>query len=284
MTVSIYTDGSSLGNPGPGGWAFICDKHEESGHEAHTTNNRMEIIAAMKALEYVQKKHITGTIGIYTDSNLVLSTMTKGWKRKTNHDLWDRLDALAAKQPLQWHKVPAHKDNVLNNRVDELARSAAMKIAGMDSPIMAQDMPTNPHPHASSAPTATAQSSRTATAINNHPISETAYLESPHYLCPTCRKQTAGLLGINKEGTHIRVDCPTCRTFIKFAPHTAATVRIAKKRVLLSPDEITAYGKKLTGKHAIKNTLGKSISKPELKGYTKKEIDALIQSSHNTLF
>ncbi len=122
--VEIYTDGACLGNPGPGGWAaIILDEDGEaegplSGFEEHTTNNRMEILAAVKGLEAVSP----GTeVTLYTDSQYLVNTMTKGWKRRTNLDLWDALDKETSKRKVTWRWVRGHNGNRLNEQADKLA-------------------------------------------------------------------------------------------------------------------------------------------------------------------
>ena len=117
MTVKIYTDGACRGNPGPGGWGVLLRyKNKEkalSGAETHTTNNRMELQAAIEGLT-VLKKHCC--VDLYTDSNYLRQGMNswlaqwkqKGWKNAKkesvkNVDLWQQLDALASKHTVQWH-------------------------------------------------------------------------------------------------------------------------------------------------------------------------------------
>ncbi|SVD44279.1 uncharacterized protein METZ01_LOCUS397133, partial [marine metagenome] len=95
IEVSIYTDGACLGNPGPGGWAAIIYndtvRTEIAGRDDNTTNNRMEILAAIKGLEAAPEAF---NITVYSDSQYLVNTMTKNWKRQKNIDLWDQLDAL----------------------------------------------------------------------------------------------------------------------------------------------------------------------------------------------
>jgi len=275
MSLKIYTDGSSLGNPGPGGWGVLvvpASKSgkfiEKSGSESHTTNNRMEIMAVIKAFEYAhkQKKKPKDTlkVEIFTDSNLVLSTMTKNWKKKTNNDLWNQLEALAKGLEIVWHKVKAHQDNKLNNRVDILARDAAGKAEHTSGKIEHTPGKTEFVPgEVDQSPETNSQRSR--------PVPPS---KSNSYFCPKCKKETKGLIGINTAGTHIRVDCPTCRTFIKFAPQTKDTLKTAKKRVLLSENEII--------KHQNILKINKiTISKAKLKSYTKEELQKLINTQQS---
>ncbi|MBI3437072.1 MAG: ribonuclease HI [Proteobacteria bacterium] len=137
-SVDIWTDGACSGNPGPGGWGAVLryreTEKELSGGEAATTNNRMELMAAIRSLEAL-KGHVNVTL--HTDSKYVMDGVTKwihGWKKngwKTadkkpvkNDDLWKRLDAARERHDVTWKWVKGHADDVMNNRADELARSA----------------------------------------------------------------------------------------------------------------------------------------------------------------
>ena len=136
--VDIWTDGACSGNPGPGGWGAVLRyggaEKELSGGESATTNNRMELMAAIQALEAL-KGHVKVTL--HTDSKYVMEGVTKwihGWKKngwKTadkkpvkNDDLWKRLDAARDQHDVTWKWVKGHADDVMNNRADELARGA----------------------------------------------------------------------------------------------------------------------------------------------------------------
>lgn len=123
--LKVYTDGACSGNPGLGGWAFVIPKLdvEVSDYQENTTNNRMEIIAVIKALEYV-KKHFfeEDKIEIITDSQYVVNTMTKGWQKKKNVDLWNCLDEIiSVSNEIKWTWVKGHAENKHNQRCDELA-------------------------------------------------------------------------------------------------------------------------------------------------------------------
>lgn len=137
-TVDIWTDGACSGNPGPGGWGAILAyggaEKELSGAEAATTNNRMELMAAIQALEALKR---SSKVRLHTDSKYVMDGVTKwihGWKKngwKTadkkpvkNEDLWKRLDEVNARHEVTWKWVKGHADNEMNNRADELARNA----------------------------------------------------------------------------------------------------------------------------------------------------------------
>ena len=91
--INIYTDGACMGNPGPGGWAAIIDggdgRRELKGRDERTTNNRMEILAAIKGLEDTPPG---AEVTVHSDSQYLVYTMTRNWKRKANLDLWDALD------------------------------------------------------------------------------------------------------------------------------------------------------------------------------------------------
>ena len=137
-SVVIYTDGACSGNPGPGGYGAILtfgDREKEiSGSEPHTTNNRMELMAAISALEALKRPC---KIDLHTDSQYVqqgISTWIKQWKRNgwrtadkkpvKNTDLWQRLDAALARHEVRWHWVKGHDGHEMNERADALARSA----------------------------------------------------------------------------------------------------------------------------------------------------------------
>jgi ribonuclease HI len=140
--VTVYTDGSCLGNPGPGGWAAIlrygAHRKEISGGEADTTNNRMELTAAIRALAALNEPC---EVALTTDSQYVkngVESWIAGWKRngwKTaakkpvlNQDLWMELDREAARHRIEWAWTKGHADDAENNRCDELARAAAGKV------------------------------------------------------------------------------------------------------------------------------------------------------------
>lgn len=144
VQVEIYTDGACLGNPGPGGWAAILEsgKHrrELSGAEAATTNNRMELSAAIEGLKALRK---SCDVVLYTDSRYVKQGMTEwlpGWRRKgwrtasgkpvENRDLWEQLVAAAEPHRIRWEWVRGHNGVPGNERADQLARAAAEEIAG----------------------------------------------------------------------------------------------------------------------------------------------------------
>jgi ribonuclease HI len=136
--VTIYTDGACSGNPGPGGWgAILMYKNAEkelSGFEEITTNNRMELIGVITALEALNEPC---SVTLYTDSKYIANAVnlgwleswqTKGWKRKggeiKNLDLWVRLAPLLEKHNVTFVWVKGHADNEYNNRCDEIAREA----------------------------------------------------------------------------------------------------------------------------------------------------------------
>ena len=140
--VEIFTDGACSGNPGPGGWGAILrigqKERELSGGEAATTNNRMELMGAIAALEALKRPC---KVRLFTDSVYVKDGATKwihGWKKngwKTadkkpdkNIELWQRLDAARAPHEIDWIWVKGHSGHVENERVDELARSEIEKM------------------------------------------------------------------------------------------------------------------------------------------------------------
>lgn len=141
--VEIFTDGACKGNPGPGGWGALLrmgDKEKElSGGEAGTTNNRMELLAAIRALEALKR---ACTVDLHTDSTYVRDGITKwihGWKRNgwrtaakkpvANAELWQELETAAARHDVTWHWVKGHAGHEGNERADRLASDAAEAIA-----------------------------------------------------------------------------------------------------------------------------------------------------------
>ena len=124
--IDIYTDGSSLGNPGPGGWAAVVvgDGAKRSVHGRHgrTTNNRMEILAVIEGLKAVSKSL---EVTVYSDSQYVVNTMTRNWKRNANRDLWEQLDTELAGRTVGWRWVRAHVGDPLNEEADRLANGEA---------------------------------------------------------------------------------------------------------------------------------------------------------------
>lgn len=140
--VTIHTDGACSGNPGPGGWGAILtfgDREKElKGGEAMTTNNRMELMAAISALEALQKPC---AVALYTDSQYLRGGITgwiHNWKRNgwrtadrkpvKNVDLWQRLDAALHSHDVKWHWVKGHAGHDMNERADVLARQAIADI------------------------------------------------------------------------------------------------------------------------------------------------------------
>lgn len=134
--VTIYTDGACSGNPGPGGWGAILisgvHRKEINGGEAHTTNNRMELLAAISALTALKQP---SDVDLHTDSEYVRNGISKwifGWKKKgwrtadnkpvKNAELWQQLDAASGRHEIRWHWVKGHAGHPENERADELAR------------------------------------------------------------------------------------------------------------------------------------------------------------------
>ncbi len=132
--IRIYTDGSCVGNPGPGGWAAIVlengSERELHGRQEQTTNNRMEMLAVIKGLEAVPEQ---SQVTVLTDSQYVINTITRNWKRRANQDLWLRLDAEVGKRDVDWEWVRGHVGDYYNEKADELARRES-KMNGAESP------------------------------------------------------------------------------------------------------------------------------------------------------
>ncbi|MEQ9144120.1 MAG: ribonuclease HI [Parvibaculaceae bacterium] len=136
QTVDIYTDGACSGNPGPGGWGVLLvyngTEKELCGGELETTNNRMEMTAAIKSFEALKRP---STVRLHTDSTYLKDGITKwianwkknGWRTAAkkpvkNADLWQRLEEVMAPHTVEWHWVKGHSDHPENDRADELAR------------------------------------------------------------------------------------------------------------------------------------------------------------------
>ncbi|MBL4818075.1 MAG: ribonuclease HI [Deltaproteobacteria bacterium] len=144
MEVQIYTDGSCLGNPGPGGWAALLIKGGRekliSGGKKETTNNQMELTAVIKSLSALRRPC---NVEVYSDSQYVVKGMkhwVHNWKKNnwktaakkpvSNQELWEKLCKVAEKHEITWHWVKAHSGHPENERVDEAAREEAMASAG----------------------------------------------------------------------------------------------------------------------------------------------------------
>ena len=140
--IEIHTDGACLGNPGPGGWAALLrykgHERELAGGEGHTTNNRMELMAAIMGLETLTEPC---RIMLQTDSQYVRQGITEwmsGWVRRNwktaggdpvkNRDLWERLHAATGRHQIEWRWVKGHNGDPDNERVDQLARDAAIRV------------------------------------------------------------------------------------------------------------------------------------------------------------
>ena len=149
--VELYTDGACSGNPGPGGWAYIlkhpasATEREASGGEKQTTNNRMELLAAIEGLKALKKPSI---VELYSDSQYVLNGLKdwiKGWKAKgwktsnkqpvKNQDLWQTLDALAQQHTVTFHWIRGHNEHPENERADKLAVKARDEAARAPDPL-----------------------------------------------------------------------------------------------------------------------------------------------------
>ncbi|MFA6528776.1 MAG: ribonuclease H [Candidatus Gracilibacteria bacterium] len=191
--IKIYTDGSSKGNPGPGGWAFVvlADGSAKtrsilcasSGGEDATTNNRMEIMGAIEALEWVRKNFARASlkIDLFSDSSLLIKTMRGEFKSKKNLDLWRELAQLAEGLNIKWNWVKGHATDKYNNMCDKLAQDAADKV---------------------------------------EPAVEVSDKDVQGFYCPKCKKETDGILTQKTSDSPIRVDCTHCGKYIKFAEKT----------------------------------------------------------------
>ena len=144
--VTIYTDGACSGNPGPGGWGAILIYKEKrvelSGYDAHTTNNRMELLAPIQALQRLKEPCF---VRVYSDSAYLVNAFRQHWlenwvrrnwiksdkKPVENRDLWEMLLKLTQTHEIVWHKVRGHADNEFNNRCDALATGEIKRRSGV---------------------------------------------------------------------------------------------------------------------------------------------------------
>jgi ribonuclease HI len=211
--IVIYTDGSCLSNPGPGGWAVLLmyGKKEEilKGGESDTTNNRMEMTAILNALKWLNKNVKTSEtkIELFSDSNLLIQSLTKGWKRKANLDIWKQIDreySLLNKKNIKvgWNWVKGHSVNEYNALVDETAVSESRK---------------QPRKSLETKPAKT----------------------SSDYYCGHCKKNVKGILSFMPDSQMIRVDCEKCGKYIKFGQKTTKNLILAKKKILISKKQQT---------------------------------------------
>ena len=169
---AIYTDGACSGNPGPGGWGTVIyfrdgQIHELGGHEAGTTNNRMEMQAAIAALQFLEHQDYIGPVDLNTDSKYLIQGITqwlKGWKRKgwktsagkavLNKDLWMELDELTQRLAnvqnieIDWRYVKGHSGNIGNERCDAIARAYSqqqpIRLKELTTSSTTQPSPNNP--------------------------------------------------------------------------------------------------------------------------------------------
>lgn len=127
--LKIYTDGAFSSSRNQGGWAFVVTwdnklAYKEFYPERNTTNNRMEIIAAYEAIAWAKRNKIK-VIELFTDSMYVIGTMTKGYQRNANHDLWEIMDKIVDKMNIKWTHVKGHSGDKFNELCDALAVTAS---------------------------------------------------------------------------------------------------------------------------------------------------------------
>jgi len=215
--LKLFTDGSSLGNPGPGGFAFaVFDDqqliYQKAYSSASTTNNRMEMAAMAEGLKFLASNYQDQKIQVYSDSSLVLNTITKNWKRNTNLDIWERVDAaivLCKKQNLQinYNWVKGHAGNIGNELVDKLAQKAAREIASKNNNNRGKITTPKPSP------------SPLRLDLHTEPENNDlrAKITEQTFLCGNCQKATKGHLSQKSPTSPVRVDCLSCNKYIKFA-------------------------------------------------------------------
>ncbi|MEE8442904.1 MAG: cyclic pyranopterin monophosphate synthase MoaC [Dehalococcoidia bacterium] len=134
--IRIYTDGSCLGNPGPGGWAAVIEedgaRRAIAGREDDTTNNRMEILASIKGLEAIAER---SEVTVFSDSQYLVKTMTRSWKRNANQDLWARLDSVVKNRRVHWEWVRGHAGHPGNEEADALANQQLQSSSERAAPL-----------------------------------------------------------------------------------------------------------------------------------------------------
>jgi ribonuclease HI len=252
-TITIHTDGSCIGNPGPGGWGAIVQHNGEetelSGPDNPTTNNRMEMMAVIRALQWVKEHDLADQpIQLHSDSSLVIKSLKDGWKRKANLDLWREMDTARDGLNVEWFWVKGHAGDPMNERCDRLAVAQSEKAAKL-------------------TPTSEGETH----AQVEHPEGE--------YRCGSCGTVSDGNLGYMEEADMIRVDCPHCGRYIKFAAQTEDNISRAALRPLITKSQLAAITKQREGK-------GEEVSDREikkLKGLTRDEAQTMLDSDQ-TLF
>ncbi len=134
--INVYTDGACSGNPGPGGWAAVIEedgrKRSIDGHADSTTNNRMEVLAAVKGLEAVPER---SDVTLFSDSTYLVNTMTKGWKRNANQDLWARLDTVVGRRRVKFQWVRGHAGHPGNEEADTLANRQSRLVSDVPASL-----------------------------------------------------------------------------------------------------------------------------------------------------
>lgn len=243
--IIIYTDGSCLGNPGPGGYGALIQPNGEevilSGGEASTTNNRMEMMAVLEALKWISKNIKNAEVDIYSDSSLVVNSMKLGWKRKANLDIWGDIDNAMAKLgdiKINWHWVKGHSDNHFNERVDKIAVEESKKFDKSDQIKLPTEL-------------------------------------ADGYFCQKCNKKVDGRFSYNSEADMIRVDCENCGSYIMFAEKNPKNLKEAKKRILASKAQLEKIKQ-------IKEDQGETVGEKEmkkLKTLTREQAEKLINSA-----
>lgn len=253
--ITIFTDGSCLGNPGPGGWGAIirigegktATEQELCGGIAHTTNNRMELTAVIEAFKYLHAHKLdTVPATVYLDSSLVVHTLKNGWKKRANLELWQELEKLLNGRKVRWEWVKGHAGHPENERCDRLAQGEAQKYLKK---------------------------------ANIKHQTSTKKSEDEALLCPSCNTTIQPLLSLLPDAGHIRADCPTCGRYLKFIHPSPQAYEKARKRVLLTKDELHAL---MQAKQAKGEKVGpKELQK--LKNCTRPEATAYLQIQ-DTLF
>ncbi|MBU1446179.1 ribonuclease HI [Patescibacteria group bacterium] len=256
--IAIYTDGSCLNNPGRGGYGAIIrqmntkgalgDEIVLRGGEAVTTNNRMEMKAILEAVKWCNNNVKDEIVDIYSDSSYVLNSITQGWKKKANIELWAELDAelgkiMKAGIKINWNWVKGHAGNEINERVDKIAVEESYKQKETDvKPIKGEN-------------------------------------GKGKYNCKKCGKNVNGVLSFMPDSKMIRVDCSNCGNYIMFAEKTNENLKLALERILISKAQLEKIIE-------IKKNRGENLTEANIKKIKllkKDEADGFI-ASEQTLF
>ncbi|MBI2463576.1 ribonuclease HI [Candidatus Peregrinibacteria bacterium] len=290
--LQIFTDGSSLGNPGPCGYAAIIayDGKEKivRGGESTATNNRMEMLAIIHALEWVANERLQTPIELFSDSRLVIESLNKNWKRKANLDLWERLDRVRKKLKIRFQWVKGHADHFYNNRCDRMAVEEAEKqrkkmIASHGNHLDERDLHfeknSNGKVDMDSKTNFIISENTGKKGVESRKEAVLFKKEEKLFHCAKCGKKTAGLYGLLTDSGMIRVDCTECGNYLMFAEKTLENRKKAAKRRLINKEALkkVVQAQQSTGRKISENDIKK------IKAWTQKQAQEFL-NKHQTLF